>query len=294
MLSINQLSQELSIGVDTLRIWERRYGFPRPGRDPRGHRCYPHNQLEELRTIKKLQNLGYRPQQIFSLTAEQRLEILSGQGNDPNPELEVYDQLVLSGSPTHIETKLRSYLSAYGLKSLISERLIPLIQIIGKYWEEGKLSIAREHLISDILEEILREQITQPQTMEPQIRIVFLTLCGERHKLGLMMSAALFHQQGAHCLLIQEELPLSEIPQLVLDTGSHAAALSFSSHYSPRQARKDLANLRNNLDTKIKIIAGGQAISKPFHLPGIICCTDACQIPTIYAKYFAEKVKRRT
>lgn len=289
MLSINQLSQELSIGVDTLRIWERRYGFPQPDRNSRGHRCYPQSQLEELRTIKKLQNLGYRPQQIFGLTTTQRLKILSGPEHKTEPELEVYDELILNGSVTRIETKLRSYLSGYGLQNLISERLIPLTKILGKHWEAGKLSIAREHLISDILEKILKEQLTRPQTMKSQARIVFLTLCGERHKLGLLMSAALFHQQGIDCLLMQEELPLSEIPQLVFDTGSHATALSFSSHYSPRQARKDLATLRNNLATGIKIVAGGQAVSKPFHLPGIIFCTDACQIPTIALKYFGSK-----
>lgn len=31
MLNINQLSQEVGIGVDTLRVWERRYNFPDPG-----------------------------------------------------------------------------------------------------------------------------------------------------------------------------------------------------------------------------------------------------------------------
>ncbi len=28
MLTIQQLSHEVNIGVDTLRVWERRYGFP--------------------------------------------------------------------------------------------------------------------------------------------------------------------------------------------------------------------------------------------------------------------------
>lgn len=293
MLSIQQLCQELNIGVDTLRIWERRYGFPQPERDSRGHRRYPQNQLEELRTVKKLQNMGYRPRQIFSLTPTQRQELLHGQSRNQNPDLELYDQSVLNGDLSRIETQLRSYLSRCGLQSLISERMIPLLQILGRHWEEGNLSIAREHLISDLLEGILKEQLTLPQATKQQTRIVFLTLCGERHKLGLLMAAALFYHQGANCLLVQEELPLLEIPQLALDTSCDAVALSFSSHYSIRQAKKDLATLRNNLDTKIKIIAGGQAVSKPFHLPGIIFCADACQIDTVYARYFGAKIKRK-
>ena len=65
MLTIQQLSQELDIGVDTLRAWERRYGFPTPERDYRGHRSYSAAQLEELKIVKKLQNHGLR-QKLYS------------------------------------------------------------------------------------------------------------------------------------------------------------------------------------------------------------------------------------
>lgn len=51
-MKILQLSQEIGVGIDTLRIWERRYGFPVPGRDARGHRSYNRSQVEELRVVK--------------------------------------------------------------------------------------------------------------------------------------------------------------------------------------------------------------------------------------------------
>ena len=38
----------------TLRIWERRYGFPQPGRDLRGERSYPDEQVRKLRLIADL------------------------------------------------------------------------------------------------------------------------------------------------------------------------------------------------------------------------------------------------
>ena len=45
-MTIQQLSREIGIGIDTLRIWERRYGFPIPGRDTRGHRTYSAEQVD--------------------------------------------------------------------------------------------------------------------------------------------------------------------------------------------------------------------------------------------------------
>lgn len=289
MLTIQQLSQELNLGVDTLRIWERRYGFPKPARDSRGHRRYPLEQVDTLRTVCKLQELGHRPNKIFSLSEEERANILEQTQQINHPELINYESLVLSGSVSKIENKLRSYLSVNGLEKLISERMIPLAGIMGRHWVNGKLSIAREHMISDMLGEILKEQLLLPQPKEPDTTIVFLTLCGERHKLGLLMSAALFHQLGANCLVIQEELPLMEVPQLALDTSCDAVALSFSSHYSNRQVKKDLATLRNELVPDVKIIAGGHAIQKPFHLPDVILCGDLSQIPDIYRRHFSKE-----
>ena len=40
----------LGVSPNTLRSWERRYGFPRPGRSPGGHRQYALNEIESLRT----------------------------------------------------------------------------------------------------------------------------------------------------------------------------------------------------------------------------------------------------
>jgi DNA-binding transcriptional MerR regulator len=42
-------------------MWERRYGFPVPERDANGERCYPPEQVERLRLIKRLMDAGHRP-----------------------------------------------------------------------------------------------------------------------------------------------------------------------------------------------------------------------------------------
>ncbi|WP_300327741.1 MerR family transcriptional regulator, partial [Accumulibacter sp.] len=60
-LPIAVVERDTGIGKDTLRVWERRYGFPRPYRDASGDRLYPVDQVERLRLIRRLLDLGYRP-----------------------------------------------------------------------------------------------------------------------------------------------------------------------------------------------------------------------------------------
>ena len=51
LLSIAAVERETGLSKDTLRVWERRYGFPTPGRDPFGERIYPIDQVERLRVV---------------------------------------------------------------------------------------------------------------------------------------------------------------------------------------------------------------------------------------------------
>jgi DNA-binding transcriptional MerR regulator len=65
LLSIGGVARETGLSEDTLRMWERRYGFPTPLRDASGgHRRYPEEQVERLRRVKALVDDGFRPGKV--------------------------------------------------------------------------------------------------------------------------------------------------------------------------------------------------------------------------------------
>ena len=49
-------------------MWERRYGFPKPGRDDNGERQYTAADVGKLRAMKRLMDVGVRPGKIIALT----------------------------------------------------------------------------------------------------------------------------------------------------------------------------------------------------------------------------------
>jgi len=285
-MTIQQLSKEIGIGIDTLRIWERRYGYPIPTRSARGHRSYSGDQVGELRIVKKLQSLGYRPGKIFTLSSAERRELLMAAAEQeltPNLALQ---SLTKEFSPGQIDEELREQLQQLGLISFIHQYALPLLKALDQGWTEGSISIAREHLISDRLEQLLREQLATERPTKNQKQLLFLTLSGERHKLGLLLAAALFHAEGINCILLNQELPLSEVPQLASDLEVDGVALSFSFHYSTRQAKNDLATLRNQLGPQFKLIAGGQAVQGGIQMQNLTICTTLEQIPGVCRKLF--------
>ncbi len=287
-MTIQQLSQETGIGVDTLRIWERRYGFPMPGRDRRGHRDYSAKQVEELRLVRNLQRLGQRPKKIFSLSEIERYELLERLLTDELPQSPQLEKLLRELAPAEIEREMRSQLRRLGLDNFVHQIIEPLLLHLDHGWSDGSLSIAREHLVSDCLTDLLQEQLKIPPG-DKSPKILFLTLSGERHKLGLLLAANLFRQQGLGTILLQEELPLSEVPQLASELRVAAVALSFSAHYSTRQAKQDLASLRRELPQEIKLIAGGQAVRRGIRIPNLIICGELQEIPELCRKHFSVK-----
>ena len=46
---MGEIASRTGVTEQTLRMWERRHGFPRPDRGPGGHRRYTEEQLEQVR-----------------------------------------------------------------------------------------------------------------------------------------------------------------------------------------------------------------------------------------------------
>jgi len=66
-LPIAAVERETGLAKDTLRVWERRYGFPQPLRDAAGDRRYPPEQVQRLKLIARLLDAGQRPGKVVGL-----------------------------------------------------------------------------------------------------------------------------------------------------------------------------------------------------------------------------------
>lgn len=50
-LSISEIAHQTGLSESVLRVWEARYGWPRPGRQANGYRSYPSSLVAVLRAI---------------------------------------------------------------------------------------------------------------------------------------------------------------------------------------------------------------------------------------------------
>ena len=59
-LNIRAVSEETGISPATLRIWEMRYGWPKPERRGNGYRAYSADLVVELKRLSEMLELGYQ------------------------------------------------------------------------------------------------------------------------------------------------------------------------------------------------------------------------------------------
>lgn len=276
MLTIAAVERDTRIGKDTLRVWERRYGFPLPLRDRNGERLYPPEQVERLRHIKRLLDAGWRPGRVVGLPLEE-LQCIgdlargAGSGNASAGQADPrHDAATLSAEPQALYTLLRAHdvaglrralmqsLLRRGLGHFVGEVVAPLLVEIGQAWSRGQLAIFEEHLCSEAIETVLRSAIASaPEaTADGAPRVLLTTFPDEQHGLALLMAEALFTVEGCACMNLGRQTPLQD---MVLAAHAHRAqvvALSFSS-LSPAGASLDhLADLRARLPETVEIWAG--------------------------------------
>jgi len=257
-IGIAAVEQETGLSKDTLRVWERRYGFPKPGRDANGERAYPSDQVHLLHRIRRLMDQGARPGRIFAMGVD-ALEA-KARGEAPAP--------ALGGLPAEIEllrmhriAALRSVLEQAalrdGLYEFVTATAAPLALQVGEAWARGELQVYEEHLFSEQLQSVLRGAIARLDGAGAVPRVLLSTLPGEQHGLGLLMAQAVFALEGAGCISLGTQTPVRELADAVRAEGAHIVALSASNSYPAGQLKEGVAQLRAALPPAVELWCGG-------------------------------------
>jgi DNA-binding transcriptional MerR regulator/methylmalonyl-CoA mutase cobalamin-binding subunit len=292
-LSISAVERETGLSKDTLRVWEKRYGFPQPLRDPHGERIYPAEQVERLNMIRHLMNSGQRPGQIVALPLhelQERLEpatltITSGQRE--LDELQQCLNWLKQHDLVQLRRSLNQALLALGMERFVSELLGPLNQRIGIAWVTGEIQVFEEHLYTECVSFLMRQAIANIMVHNRPggVRVLLTTIPQESHGLGLLMAESLFALGGCDCISLGVQTPIIEIVRAAVDQQVQLVALSFSVGLNTRHVLNSLSELRIRLPENIVIWAGGSHAALSRHnIPGITAVQNLSRIKPMLAE----------
>jgi len=290
LLSIGALSTATGVPVETIRTWERRYGFPVAERKPSGHRVYALSTVARLRRIAQAIARGHRAAEAVSASEaalESLLATLPPARDEPAPPttstLPAYSgaqsepasllEAVRVFDAERLKRGFQSDWARLGPLEFLEQRAAPFLTAVGQAWEEGSLDVRHEHFGSSVLGDFLRA-VRLPLDDRASGPIVALaTLPGELHGLGLQMAALVFAIAGWRTLVLGVDTPLAQIVALAREAPLGAVALSCVQPRG-RATATAIRELRQRLPQRIPLLIGGAGAPSAARQTGVEVVPD--------------------
>ena len=270
-----------------LRAWERRYQAVEPGRSGGGQRLYSDRDVERLRTLRALTELGRPISMVADLSDEGAAELLLQDRSaiesapatpGPAEPSRLVDQaygLVVGLDPDGLERTLWRATMTLGAASFLSEVVGPLLTRIGEGWVAGDVTPGQEHLGTGVVERVLA-RLTDAAGPSQGPNLVVATLPGERHGLGARLVSAAAVLQGWTVTFLGTDLPEEDIASAAEGVGARAVAISVVQDRNGASMRA-LWTLREVLPPDISLVVGGGGAARldPSKLPnGVVVLAD--------------------
>ena len=229
LLTVAAVARRLGVAPATLRTWDRRYGLGPSAHESGEHRRYCPADLARLTLMRRLITSGVSPCDAAAQAKSHKGTI--------NLETIVTDYVVREELVTalhkaakgldkkFIEAALRKDLAQYGVEQSWSEVIVPLLLIVGNEWEASGDGIEVEHLLTEVLKGILRENvedIRKPVNAHP----VLLASVGEEvHSLALHALAAALAERKIETYFLGARTPLEALSAMITRSAPPAVFL---------------------------------------------------------------------
>lgn len=217
--TIKDLESLSGIKAHTIRIWEQRYNFLKPGRTSTNIRWYTNDELKSVLNIALLNKYGFKISHIDRMTAAEIREKILGLTDAQAVQERIINELVqemIDLNMDKFEKIISDHITANGIERTVILVIFPFMERIGILWQTGHIHAAQEHLVTNIIRQKL---IVAIETTVSQVKIdkTFLLFLpeGEQHELGLLFMYYLLKSRGANTIYLGANVPMKDAEHVV-------------------------------------------------------------------------------
>ena len=217
MYPVKAAAELSGLTPETLRAWERRHAAVVPHRDAQGRRLYDAAMVDRLARLHRLTGRGHPIRDLAGLDDAALDALLEERRQAGYGALDALPEQLLDAVADYrvdaFDRELSVAIATLPLPVLLARVVMPLLREVGVRWADGRLAIAQERLGSSMLRARLLSILNQhARAQRPPV--VFATLSGEPHELGLLGAALHLHELGLPVLYLGTELPAPELARV--------------------------------------------------------------------------------
>jgi MerR family transcriptional regulator, light-induced transcriptional regulator len=176
-------------------------------------------------------------------------------------------RLVASFDADRLVRVLLSDWARTGPVDFLESRVAPLVRAVGDAWARDELEVRHEHFLSEKVGDLLRSLRLPLEEKATGPLVLFTTLPGERHGLGLQMAALTVAAAGCRVLYLGTETPVAQVASLARERTARAVGVSLSASSRGAASASTLRKLREALPRRVGLLVGGEGAPAP--RPGI-------------------------
>ncbi len=229
---IHAVEELTGVSAATLRAWERRYGFPSPSRTAAAYRLYDQRDVTRILQMRGLIDSGLAAAEAArQVLARGESAPVARPSQPPNadPFAVAADRIVDAASTLDAHALDQSVQWALSLGSSLDVfdlAFTPALRRIGDLWEQGRLTVAHEHLAAQRVQSAALEllRLAQPAVGAPQALLACFE--DEDHVIGLLGVGLKLASWGYRAILLGARTPPQAVARVVEHGSSSLVALS--------------------------------------------------------------------
>ena len=257
LIPVDALLRLTGLNRNLLYAWERRYGLLPEARDSRGVRLYTQEQAARLMKLRQAVDDGHRIGTIARLGLAE-LDALAPAGPD---HAGLGDMIAAAANldTGRIANLLRMRLRAEGVQQWVLGTILPLMSLAGDLWEENRLTVTGEHVLSLGSKQVLLACLTDLEVPAGAETAIVTTLENEFHEFGAVSATILARLNGIDARYLGPCLPIREIATAAARLKVRYVIVSAIS-LPADMACPAILGLRMKLPADIVLIAGGNRL----------------------------------
>lgn len=252
-LNISALARRTGVAPDTLRKWEQRYAILRPRRTAGGQRRYSEADVARVDWLRARLGEGYRIGEAAALLGIEQRAV----SRTPDELRAAILEAAERGDGDAAGRLLDQCFALHALEAALSRVVVPLLRELGEGWEQGRFSVAQEHLLSGAVRTRLDRLLADARG---SVRGVAVLACapGEQHELGLLMVAVLLRADGWQVGYLGANTPLGDALDLAEIVDASVLGLSVGMPERLEQLEAELAGLK--VPPRLALVLGGRGV----------------------------------
>ncbi len=274
---IRVAARRTGLTPQVIRAWEKRYGAVTPHRTETNRRLYSNEDVERLTLLRRATLLGRSIGQIATQSTESLRALVAEdealqRSAGPESTAQVVPRKDLGGRVLNACLEAAKQLDAVTLQReldgafvslsrpvLMSEVVVPLMQMLGAEWREGTMRVSQEHLATAAVRSFVGSLNGAQHVPISAPAILVTTPHGQVHEIGALLAATIAAADGWRAIYLGPNLPAEEIASAAAQREAHAVALSIVYPTDDPHLGAELGKLRRFLGPDIHIIVGGRA-----------------------------------